>query len=95
MAIILEKELRMCGKAIYVTYFEFWNQPDFDERTIRKRMRDAKKKESGITMCIHAARNIAKSGLQLQALNVIAHSPRVDPTAQQKARQLIQTCDLR
>lgn len=41
-------------------------------------MKQKGKDENGIKMCIQAARRIAESGLQREALKVITNSPRVD-----------------
>lgn len=35
----LEFELRMCGKKVYVTYYEQWDRLGFDERPIRQKMK--------------------------------------------------------
>lgn len=56
----LEKELKRCGKSVYVTYFEFWDNPNFEERVVRTKMKEVKKDESGIKICIYAARRIAE-----------------------------------
>ncbi len=85
----LEFDLKMCGKSVYVTYFEFWNKPGFDERTVCEQMRQVGKDEAGIKMCIQAARRIAGSGLQVEALTVIANSSRVNHTAREKAKLLL------
>ncbi|MBB6691044.1 hypothetical protein H7B90_06465 [Cohnella xylanilytica] len=87
----LDFELKMCGKKVYVTYFELWDKPGFNDRPVREQMRQTGKDEGGIRMCIQAARRIAESGLQREALKVIANSPRVDPAARDKARVLLRS----
>ncbi|WP_156826231.1 hypothetical protein [Paenibacillus terrigena] len=52
-------------------------------------MRQVGKDEAGIKMCIQAARRIAGSGLQVEALTVIANSSRVNHTAREKAKLLL------
>jgi hypothetical protein len=89
MAKDLDFDLKMCGKSVYVTYFEFWNKPGFDERTVREQMRQVGKDEDGIKMCIQAARRIAENGFQVEALKVIANSSRVNQAAREKARTLL------
>lgn len=89
MAMDLDFDLKMCGKNVYVTYFEFWNKPGFDERTVREQMRQVGKDDNGIKMCIQAARRIAEKGHQVEALKVIANSPRVNQAAREKARSLL------
>jgi hypothetical protein len=89
MATDLEFDLKMCGKSIYVTYFELWNKPGFDERTIREKMRQVGKDENGIKMCIQAARRITENGLQFEALKVIANSSRVNQTSRERAKLLL------
>ncbi|NOJ73435.1 hypothetical protein [Paenibacillus alvei] len=54
MATDLEFNLKMCGKSVYITYFKFWNEPGFDERTIREKMTSGKD-ANGIKMCIQEA----------------------------------------
>ncbi|MED4909400.1 hypothetical protein P9761_14505 [Brevibacillus centrosporus] len=85
----LDFYLKMCGKSVYVTYFELWKKPGFDERTVREQMRQVGKDQNGIKMCIQAARRIAENGLQIEALKVIANSSRVNPTARDKAKSLL------
>lgn len=87
----LDFELKMCGKKVYVTYFELWNKPGFDEQPIRELMKQTGKDEGGIKMCIQAARRIAESGLQADALKIIVNSPRIDRVAREKAIKLLQT----
>jgi len=87
----LDFELRMCGKKVYVTYFELWEKPGFDERPVREQMRKTGKEEDGIKMCIQAARRIAESGLQRKALKVIVDSPRVDRAARERASFLLRS----
>ncbi|MGI2295684.1 hypothetical protein [Paenibacillus sp. GXUN7292] len=89
MATDLDFDLKMCGKSVYITYFEFWNKPGFDERTIREKMKKVGKGENGIKMCIHAARRIAENGLQIEALKVIESSSRVNQAAREKAKALL------
>lgn len=89
MAVCLEKALHRCGKGIYVTYFEMWDISGFDEQPIREKLRQAGKEEDGITICIQAASTIAESGLQREALKIIANSARVDSAARDKARVLL------
>lgn len=91
MAKDLDFDLKMCGKSVYVTYFELWNKPGFDERAVREQMRQVGKDEAGIKMCIQAARRIAESGLQVEALKVITNSSRVHQTAREKARLLLKS----
>ncbi|MBD2872534.1 hypothetical protein [Paenibacillus arenilitoris] len=43
MATDLEFDLKMCGKRVYVTYFELWNKPGFVEQTVREQMRQVGK----------------------------------------------------
>ncbi|MDG0792245.1 hypothetical protein OMP38_16250 [Cohnella ginsengisoli] len=43
----LDFELKMCGKKVYVTYFELWNKPGFDEQPIRELMKQTGKDEGG------------------------------------------------
>lgn len=45
-------ELKMCGKKVYMTYYELWDNPGFDEWPIREQMKQAGKDEDGIMMCI-------------------------------------------
>lgn len=89
MAKGLDFDLKMCGKSVYVTYFEFWNKPGFDERIVHEQMRQVGKDEAGIKMCIQAARRIAENGLQVEALKVIANSSRVNQTAREKVKLLL------
>ncbi|MFC4808816.1 hypothetical protein [Paenibacillus sp. GCM10023250] len=89
MAKDLDFDLKMCEKNVYVTYFEFWNKPGFDERLVREQMVQFGKDEDGIKMCIQAARRIAENGLQIETLKVIANSPRVNQVAREKARSLL------
>lgn len=89
MDILLEKELHRCGKGVYVNYFEFWDKHGFDEQPIREQMKLVGKDENGIRMGIQAARKIAESGLQDEALRVIANSPRVDLTTRKKTQMLL------
>lgn len=89
MATDLDFDLKMCGKSVYVTYFELWNKPGFDERAVREQMRQVGKDEAGIKMCIQAARRIAESGFQVEALKVIINSSRVKQVAREKARLLL------
>lgn len=91
MANDLEFDLKMCGKSVYVTYFELWNNPDFDEQIVRYQMRQVGKDEGGIKMCIQAARRIAENGFQVEALKVIANSSRVNQVAREKANSLLKS----
>lgn len=89
MSIFIEKELHCCDKRVYVNYFELWDQSGFDERPVREQMKQKGKDENGIKMYIQAARRIAESGLQREALKVITNSPRVDRAAREKASNLL------
>lgn len=86
-------DLRMCGKNIYVKYFEFWNNPGFDEQVVWEQMSQVGKEENGIKMCIQAAKRIAENGLQAQALKVIADSSRVNQIAREKAKLLLSSME--
>ncbi len=89
----LEMNLNAIGKAVFVNFYYDFKDTTIDanvlaDKLLRENPKSHSKRQS---FRIPRARHIFETGQELDALEIIIHSDRVDSTAREKAKVILQT----